>query len=77
MHLSTLPQLNAGPNPSRWPIQSTPRNPAAWLTTVARNRALDVLRKEGRMNRFGEGQTERLVAPEVRPGARIERVSDG
>ena len=30
---------------SRWPADGLPRNPAAWLTTVARNRALDVLRR--------------------------------
>jgi RNA polymerase sigma-70 factor, ECF subfamily len=29
----------------RWPADGVPRNPAAWLTTSARNRALDVLRR--------------------------------
>jgi len=29
----------------RWPQQGMPRSPVAWLTTVARNRALDVLRR--------------------------------
>jgi RNA polymerase sigma factor (sigma-70 family) len=28
----------------RWPVTGVPDQPAAWLTTVARNRALDVLR---------------------------------
>ncbi|MGH9111268.1 MAG: sigma-70 family RNA polymerase sigma factor, partial [Acidimicrobiales bacterium] len=28
-----------------WPHGGMPRSPAAWLTTVARNRALDVLRR--------------------------------
>jgi RNA polymerase sigma-70 factor (ECF subfamily) len=32
----------------RWPRDGTPANPAAWLTTVARHRALDVLRREAR-----------------------------
>ena len=32
----------------RWPIDGAPDNPAAWLTTVARRRALDVLRREAR-----------------------------
>ena len=32
----------------RWPRDGLPHNPAAWLTTVARNRALDVLRREAR-----------------------------
>jgi RNA polymerase sigma-70 factor (ECF subfamily) len=28
-----------------WPVAGVPRNPAAWLATTARNRALDVLRR--------------------------------
>lgn len=32
----------------RWPANGVPDNPAAWLTTVARNRALDVLRREAK-----------------------------
>ena len=46
---------------------------APWLFTVCRNRATDFLRKEGRVNRFAEGQAERLVAADPRPGAGIER----
>jgi RNA polymerase sigma-70 factor (ECF subfamily) len=46
---------------------------AEWLFTVCRNRATDFLRKEGRMNRFAEGQAERLVAADPRPGSAIER----
>ncbi len=41
---------------------------AEWLFTVCRNRALDVLRKEGRMKRFEEGQVERVTANDPRPG---------
>jgi len=29
----------------RWPTDGLPRSPAAWLTTAARNRALDILRR--------------------------------
>jgi RNA polymerase sigma-70 factor (ECF subfamily) len=29
----------------RWPVDGVPRNPGAWLTTVARNQALDRLRR--------------------------------
>lgn len=29
----------------RWPREGVPRNPGGWLTTVARNRAIDVLRR--------------------------------
>ena len=32
----------------RWPVDGVPDNPAAWLTTAARNRALDVLRREAK-----------------------------
>jgi RNA polymerase sigma factor (sigma-70 family) len=43
-----------------------------WLFTVCRHRALDVLRKEGRMKRFDEGQVERVTASEPRPGRELE-----
>lgn len=46
---------------------------AEWLFTVCRNRSHDVLRKEGRMKRFEEGQAERLTATEPRPGTTLER----
>lgn len=46
---------------------------AEWLFTVCRNRATDLLRKEGRMSFFAEGQVERLTAAEPRPGAGLER----
>ena len=31
----------------RWPREGAPRTPAAWLYTVARNRAIDIVRKKG------------------------------
>ncbi|MEO5958633.1 MAG: sigma-70 family RNA polymerase sigma factor [Opitutaceae bacterium] len=43
-----------------------------WLFTVCRHRALDVLRKEGRMKRFAEGQAERVTANDPRPGRTLE-----
>ncbi len=43
-----------------------------WLFTVCRHRALDVLRKEGRMKRFAEGEVERVVAVDPRPGRTLE-----
>lgn len=46
---------------------------AEWLFTVCRNRTHDVQRKEGRMSQFAEGQAERIVAVEPRPGATLER----
>ncbi len=45
---------------------------AEWLYTVCRNRALDVLRKEGRMKRFEEGQMERVPAESPRPTGGLE-----
>jgi RNA polymerase sigma-70 factor (ECF subfamily) len=30
----------------RWPTEGLPRNPAAWITTAARNRAIDKLRRD-------------------------------
>ncbi|MCF7687419.1 MAG: sigma-70 family RNA polymerase sigma factor [Cephaloticoccus sp.] len=44
-----------------------------WLFTVCRHRALDVLRKEGRMKRFEEGEVERVTAADPRPGRELER----
>lgn len=32
----------------RWPRDGVPANPAAWMTTAARNRALDTLRREAK-----------------------------
>jgi RNA polymerase sigma-70 factor (ECF subfamily) len=45
---------------------------AEWLFTVCRHRALDVLRKEGRMIRFAEGEAERVSADVPRPGRALE-----
>ena len=44
-----------------------------WLYTVCRHRALDVMRKEGRMRRFEEGQAEQVTAGDGRPGCDLER----
>jgi RNA polymerase sigma factor (sigma-70 family) len=44
----------------RWPLQGTPQTPAAWLYTVARNRAIDRLRRR----RTAEEKLEELRAPD-------------
>ncbi len=33
----------------RWPVEGTPQNPGAWITTTARNRAIDRLRRAKRL----------------------------
>ena len=43
-----------------WPFQGVPANPEAWLYRVARNRALDLLRREGRVEEAAA--PERLAA---------------
>jgi RNA polymerase sigma factor (sigma-70 family) len=40
---------------------------AEWLFTVCRNRAMDVLRKEGRMTQLSEEQVQLRVGPEPEP----------
>ncbi len=35
----------------RWPVDGLPRNPGAWLTVVARRRALDLMRREKTLQR--------------------------
>lgn len=48
----------------RWPVDGVPARPGAWLTTTARNRALDVLRREavraGREEDAARGLVEAL-----------------
>jgi RNA polymerase sigma-70 factor (ECF subfamily) len=45
----------------RWPRNGMPDNPAAWITTTARNRAIDRLRRE----RSGERKREQLAGLEL------------
>ncbi len=54
------------------PIAEIEGHVAEWLFTVCRHRALDILRKEGRMKRFEEGQMERVSAADPRPGRALE-----
>jgi RNA polymerase sigma-70 factor, ECF subfamily len=48
----------------RWPREGMPRSPAAWLTTAARHRALDLLRR--RQTERAKLQ-ERAIMDELRP----------
>jgi RNA polymerase sigma-70 factor (ECF subfamily) len=45
-----------------WPMSGLPDNPAAWLTTVARNHGLDIVRRNARMLADSEQVLERLEA---------------
>lgn len=47
-----------------WPADGVPRNPGAWLTTVARRRALDLLRREATLRSKLPLLVEQDVAPE-------------
>ncbi|HEU5152939.1 MAG TPA: DUF6596 domain-containing protein [Iamia sp.] len=52
----------------RWPTQGVPDRPGAWITTVARNRALDVLRREGtRADREAEATRSAVASLEASP----------
>ena len=59
-----------------WSTQGVPRSPGAWLTTVARNRAMDLLRREATLRRklplllMDEGG----VGPEPPPDDRLSLV---
>jgi len=54
------------------PVESVDGHVAEWLFAVCRHRALDVLRKEGRMKRFEEGELERVHTDTQRPGRAME-----
>jgi RNA polymerase sigma-70 factor (ECF subfamily) len=50
----------------RWPVDGVPRNPGAWLTTTARHRAVDKLRRDRRVA-GGDEEMARLPALEASP----------
>lgn len=49
---------------ARWPVDGAPEKPAAWLATVARNKALDRLRREIREQPFDEALFDALPMTE-------------
>lgn len=59
----------------RWPRDGTPANPAGWLVTVARNRAIDRIRRERRRTEL-LARLEELPAAEdgVIPDERLELI---
>jgi RNA polymerase sigma-70 factor (ECF subfamily) len=62
----------------RWPRQGTPANPAGWLVAVARNRAIDRIRREQTLRRKTDllARAERLPDDEeaVIPDERLELI---
>src|SRR5439155_17301169 len=58
----------------RWRSDGLPPNPGAWITTTARNRAIDGLRRESsRHNRHGQAA---LLHADREPSEQVGRVSD-
>jgi RNA polymerase sigma-70 factor (ECF subfamily) len=53
-------------------VEAVDGHAVEWLFTVCRHRALDVLRKEGRMKRFSDGEVERVTTADPRPGRELE-----
>lgn len=50
-----------------WPRDGIPEHPRAWLTTVARNRAVDLVRREARRDRKEEEAVRLLDDPDPQP----------
>ena len=48
-----------------WPAEGLPKNPPAWLTTVAQRRAIDLLRRERRNDPQGDAIVATLAAEDV------------
>jgi RNA polymerase sigma-70 factor (ECF subfamily) len=52
-----------------WPYRGVPRDPEAWLHRVARNRALDALRRRGRVEESTAPERLAALAPPTRDGS--------
>jgi RNA polymerase sigma-70 factor (ECF subfamily) len=59
----------------RWPAEGVPPNPGGWITTTARNRAIDQLRRESR-GRDLLAQVALLDRPDQQPEPEVEPVQD-
>ena len=52
---------------TRWPADGVPRNPGAWLTAVAKRRAIDRLRRAATQERHAVMLDSLAIAQEVNP----------
>lgn len=59
----------------RWPTAGVPDRPGAWITTVARNRAIDVLRREARRGEVERAAVDALIGLEASPSV-VQPVED-
>jgi RNA polymerase sigma-70 factor (ECF subfamily) len=59
----------------RWPRDGLPPNPGAWITTTARNKAIDRLRREANLRRKTEVLAE-LAALDPGPGEAMDSFDD-
>src|SRR4029077_11173948 len=57
---------------SLWPFKGVPERPEAWLATVAKNRALDLLRGEARRTALAEDLVP-LASPTAEGEGRFDR----
>jgi RNA polymerase sigma factor (sigma-70 family) len=66
---------------NNWKINGLPQNPTAWLFTVARNKAIDVLRQKKRQNEVSKNltpllQSEYSLVPTVQELVNINTIDD-
>src|SRR6476661_4518468 len=64
-----------------WKVRGIPENPAAWLMTTAKNRALDVIRRERTARTFAPEigrllEAERTIAPAVDEAFAVPAIRD-